>query len=161
MTAQVLHIDFETCSAAQDLGDIGVHKYAEHWSTHVICMSYRFGKVGRANEWYYWQPFPKVVADHVASGGIVAAHNAAFERTMWNVCLRRPNLVRGTPAIDLPELKIGQMVCTMARAATINLPGALDYIAQVMGVQQRKDSEGQKLMLKYCRPAAVEFSCSP
>jgi hypothetical protein len=43
----------------------------------------------------------------------------------------------------------------MARAATINLPGGLDYIAQVMGVQQRKDEEGKKLMLKYCRPPRI------
>jgi DNA polymerase len=154
MTTEVLHIDFETCSAA-DLSLVGVHKYAEHWTTHVLMMAYRWGGAGVTSVWYFWEPFPDRVRSHVAEGRIVCAHNAAFERTLWNVCLRRPNLVRGTPAIDLPELKIGQMVCTMARAAALNLPGGLDYIAEVMSVDQRKDAEGKKLMLDYCRPATV------
>ena len=149
----VLHIDFETCSAA-DLVAVGVHKYAEHWTTHVLCMAHRFD-TGPIEVWYYWQPFPASVVAHVAAGGLVAAHNAAFERALWNVCLRRPNAVRGTPAVEVAPLQIGQMTCTMARAATLNLPGGLDYVAQVMDVGISKDQEGQKIMLKYCRPASV------
>jgi len=150
---RVLHIDFEGGSAA-DLPLVGVHKYARHWTTHVYCMAYRFDNEA-SKIWYMWEPFPQEVADHVEAGGVVVAHNASFERTLWNTVLRRPNRVDGLPALKLPVLRTRQMVCTMARASALSLPAGLDYIAQVMGFEFRKDAVGGKLMMKYARPAST------
>ena len=149
----VLHIDFESGSAAE-LAGVGVHKYAAHWTTHVYCMAWKFNAEEKSI-WYFWQPFPQRVIDHVAGGGVVVAHNATFERTLWNVVLRRPNWIDNKPALVLPELKIEQMICTMARASALALPGGLDYVAQVMGAEVRKDAVGGKLMMKFAKP---EFS---
>jgi len=146
----ILHIDFESGSAVE-LGDVGVHKYAEHWSTHVYCMAYRFNDEEK-QIWYMWESFPQRVIDHVAGGGIVVAHNASFERALWNVVLPRPNLIDGYDPIPVPRMQIDQMVCTMARAAALALPGGLDYIARVMGAESRKDDVGGKLMMKFAKP---------
>lgn len=153
---RILHIDVESSSAAELAGDdgVGVHKYAEHWTTRVYCMAWWFDDVKQTKLWHDWEPFPQEVIDHVAGGGTVVAHNAAFERTMWNVVMRRPNVVDNLPALILPELKIEQMVCTLARASTITLPAGLDYIAQVMGFENRKDPVGYKLMMKHAKPAS-------
>lgn len=150
---RVLHIDFES-SSPEDLIAVGVHKYAQNPYTHVYCMSYRFDDES-IKRWRYFEPFPAEVANHVAAGGVVVAHNAAFERTMWNVTLRRPNIARGTPAITLPTLHASQMICTLARANALALPAGLDYVAQVMGVENRKDAVGSKLMRKWAAPASV------
>ena len=43
---------------------------------------------------------------HITDGGIVVAHNAAFERVMWNAQCKLG---------ALPKLKAEQMVCTAAK----------------------------------------------
>jgi DNA polymerase len=149
LTHTRLHIDFETCSAA-DLTACGVHKYAQHLTTMVHMMAYQF-EGGPRKIWFMWGDFPQEVLEHVLAGGTVVAHNAAFERVLWNVVLMRQVRPGGLP---LPRLTIKQMDCTMARAAALGLPGGLDYVAEVMEVENRKDAVGKKLMLKYCQPKA-------
>jgi Leucine-rich repeat (LRR) protein len=47
------------------------------------------------------------------------------------------------------------MVCTLARASAMALPAALDFVAQVLGFENRKDPVGGALMKKYCKPASI------
>jgi DNA polymerase len=75
------------------------------------------------------------------------AHQAAFERIIWNVTLRSRPDYAGWPA-----LTIEQMDDTMARALAIHLPADLDTLAIVLGLPENKDAEGGKLMRKMAQP---------
>lgn len=81
---------------------------------------------------------------HVAAGGTVVAHNAAFEWAIWNyVCV---------PKYGWPPLRIEQMRCTMAQAYAMALPGALEKVAPALGVEQRKDMAGARVMMQLAKP---------
>jgi DNA polymerase bacteriophage-type len=84
----------------------------------------------------------------MAAGVPVIAHNAAFERLVWNNVLRRGNRPSAqTYYPNWPELKLSQQVCTMARANAMSLPAGLENLANVLGLQNRKgDSTLMKLL---------------
>lgn len=139
-----LHIDFETRSVV-DLKRAGVHVYANHASTGIWCMAWRLG-----DEVGVWKPedggLPFPVYSHVVQGGRVVAHNAAFERLIWNRVMPR---VHGLP---LPVLTVEQMDCTMARCAALAIPGGLDAAAHILGTDNRKDTAGHANMLVLAKP---------
>lgn len=144
----VAHLDFET-KGVVNLIKSGVYRYAADRNTAIWMLSYAFienGKCILAGQWRPGHPYPQALLDHIASGGRVVAHNAAFERTMWNINLRE---VHGYP---FPEMKIWQMDCTMARASAIAHPQALGELSMVMGLTEQKDMVGTALMQKMCRP---------
>lgn len=140
-----LHLDFETYSAA-DLPAVGLHNYATHPSTGAHCFAVALddeevrlcGDVSSAAV-----DFIDVMA-HVAAGREVVAHNAAFELAIWNnVCV---------PKYGWPVLRASQMRCTMAQAYSMALPGSLDKAAAAVGIDQRKDVAGGRVMLQLSRP---------
>ena len=137
-----VHLDFETASP-QDLG-AGVYKYAENTDTRVWGFCYRFGHED-VQAWYPHSPVPNRLLDHISLGGLIVAHNAQFERIIWNEVL-----LRRFPA--WPALTIGQMRCTMARALAYGLPEKLDDVARVLGCANLKDKLGHDLMKKMCKP---------
>lgn len=147
MTVRTLHYDFET-RATVDI-KLGVHKYAEHPATKVLCLAYAFGDEPPR----IWRPlcgdvFPQEVMDHVARGGRRVAHNEAFDRTIWNVVLRR----------ELPHLPIAKIEhgdCTMVRAQVLGLPGGLDMVCKALKLPVTKDLEGYKVMMKLCKPQKI------
>lgn len=139
-----LHLDFESRSAV-DLRKVGVYAYAEHPTTDILCFSYRFGVLGKVKRWKRGQPLPQEVIDHVAAGLRVVAHNALFERVMWNKCLRRRY-------VGLPEMQIEQMSCTLVRAYACNLPGRLDKLAAVLGLNNQKLDDSAMRILSRPRP---------
>jgi DNA polymerase len=145
----IAHHDFETGSAV-DLRKAGVHKYAEHWSTRVWCMSWWFEGTHQMQRWWPGAADPEALLHHIAQGGIVGVHNAVFERTIWNKLIR----VRYCP--HWPELRIEQQDCTMARAASVGLPQSLEVISKVVGAKAQKDMEGNAVMLKLSKPRKVE-----
>lgn len=141
----ILHLDFETRSAC-DLKSEGLARYAEDPTTGVHCMAFALDDqhVGI----FYASDFPHVhgteIFEHVRSGGLVYAHNAAFELAIWNqVCV---------PKYGWPELKPEQCRCTMAMAYAMGLPGSLEAAAPALGVEVRKDTVGKRVMLKWCQP---------
>lgn len=144
----VLHADFETFSAS-DLRELGVHRYAEDPTTWIWMMSWYLGTTaafnGRVERWHPHEQLPDAVLNHIANGGRVVAHNAAFEREIWNsvVC---------AVFAHFPPMLIRQMDCTMSRALALHLPGSLDDLAVVLGLKDRKDEDGYSLMLKMSRP---------
>lgn len=140
----ILHIDFETYSACE-LRDRGLHNYATDPTTGVHCMAFAFDDdpveicTGRGTE-------IGSVFDHVEAGGIVYAHNAAFELAIWNnICV---------PRYGWPELKPEQVRCTMAMCYAMGLPGALENAAPALGLAQRKDAAGKRVMLQLAKPRA-------
>jgi DNA polymerase len=86
--------------------------------------------------------------DHIRRGGRVVAHNAAFERAIWNVVLKRQ---LGNPA-NWPQLRIEQQDCTMARGLAMGLPATLDQLGAAMRTPIQKDKDGHALMLRMCKP---------
>lgn len=139
------HHDFETRSAV-DLRKTGAYVYAEHPSTAVWCMSWRIGDKGPVERWHPGDEDPLELLIHVANGGRMIAHNAAFERLIWNVVVRRKYCPHW------PELKIEQQDCTMSRAAALHLPQGLDQLGIALGLKQQKDKEGSALMLQMAKP---------
>lgn len=146
-----VHIDFETRSAT-DLKKAGVYRYAEDPTTDTWGFSYWFtytgtlSPLGPVAQWRPGYPDPQEVLDHVAEGGTVGCHNAAFERTIWNMVLR------GRDYPHWPELRIEQQDCTMSRAASVALPQMLDKLGIALQTPMQKDMEGHRLMLKMAKP---------
>jgi DNA polymerase len=135
-------IDFETFSEI-DLNKSGLHNYATDLSTGVHCLSYG-PDPEHIKTWVEGEPFPQDLADHIEAGGIITAWNAAFEWSIWNLCC-----VRKYGWLPLP---IGQVRCSMVRAYAMALPGALDDAAPALGVDQRKDAVGHRIMLQLAKP---------
>lgn len=141
----VLSIDFESASTV-DLRRTGVHTYARHPDTRVLCLSYQFEGEPVQN-WtpFSGQPFPMRVLDHVARGRTVQGWNVGFEWVIWNHVLSR--IVPG-----LPSLALAQLSDTMARAAYWGLPLSLDQAGRALGLGVTKDTDGHKLMMQMNKP---------
>lgn len=152
MSELVAHLDWETSSAVE-LKTAGVHRYAEHPSTRIWGCRYWIGSKyakPQIHEMKQWRPGwadPADLLTHVAVGGLVVAHNAAFERTIWNVTLRNNYALK-----HWPLLRIEQQDCTLARCAAIAIPGGLDIASQVLGAHANKDMAGHALMMRMARP---------
>ena len=143
----IYSIDFETRSAI-DLPDRGLDIYANDDTTEVLCIA--FGnpttdsvivtkpRVDPSNENLMF------LLAHVKSGGKIQAWNAMFEYAIWNcVCV---------PKYGWPELKLSQVIDTMAVAAANNIPQALEDAALFMNSEHLKDTTGRKLIQKLCKP---------
>lgn len=145
----VAHIDFETASATE-LKKSGVYRYAECQSTKPWGFAWRLGLDGSVLQWRPGYPDPVALLDHIARGGAVVAHNAAFERRIWN------GVLRPRYAPHWPELRTEQLSCTMARAFALRLPGTLDKLGEVLSIANAKDKEGHAIMMKMARPRGVD-----
>jgi DNA polymerase family A len=146
---RILHLDFETRSTV-DLRKSGAHKYAEHPDTGIWLASYAFDEGEPATWWIdgpnvlYGGTFvPPEIAEHIALGGIVYAHNAEFERVLWRM---------GVEKYGLPRIADEQWYDTAAEAAAMGLPRHLANVARVLGLEQQKDASGGRLMLQLARP---------
>lgn len=147
----MLHLDFETRSRCE-LKSAGADVYAEDPSTEVLCAGFAFDdepadvivfgqslfNAGAA------QAQIERVTQYVQAGGVVVAHNSAFEWLIWNRVLHT--------RFGWPALPAHQMQCTMAMAYAMALPGALDSLATVLGVVQQKDMAGKGVMLRLSKP---------
>jgi DNA polymerase len=134
--------DFEAYSEV-DLKKAGLHNYATDLSTGVHCLSYG-PDPEHVKTWVEGEPFPEDLKAHIEAGGIITAWNAAFEWSIWNLCC-----VRKYGWLPLP---IGQVRCSMVRAYATALPGALEDAAPALGVDQRKDAVGHRIMLQLAKP---------
>lgn len=163
MTGPILHLDFETRSDC-DLRAAGAYAYAMHPSTDILCAAWRIGD----EPVQLWKPpsglcdcershnglgmagrlcdCDEVPFDLIGLGTTVriVAHNAAFERLIWqHVACRR----YGWPAPP-PE----SFWCTAAQAANLGLPRDLDGAGSALGARAQKDATGRRVMLKLSQP---------
>lgn len=138
-----LWFDCETFSEC-DLKSAGTHAYAAHESTCITVA-----------QWAVDDGEP-VVVDCTEPGGTdqyalidllrdpsvtVVAHNSMFDRT----------LVRHCWGIDVP---VERWQDTMIKAMAHGLPGSLDKIGQIVGLDadQAKDKRGRELIQLFCKP---------
>lgn len=148
MEGAACSLDFETRSKT-DLRKSGVYRYVEDPTTGVWGFAYRLTD-GRIQQWRPGFPDPTELLDHVRNGGIVRAHNAAFERNVWN------KIVRSMPGCEhWPELLADQQDCTQARAAAVSHPQDLDTLCKAVNADERKDEAGHSLMMKMARPRSI------
>lgn len=136
------HVDFETQSAC-DLKKAGLHAYAEHATTRVLCMAWAIDDEP-VEIWRPGEPLPERLMIHVTGNGKIAGHNVSFEFTIWNVTCRK--------LYEFPEIKIEQCDCTMARAYAMALPGSLDRASAALGIDAKKDMLGSRIMMQLAQP---------
>lgn len=140
----ILFCDFETRSTV-NIKNAGADVYARDPSTEVLCMAYAFDEEAVEVVTRYDQPheFHRIF-NFVLGGGTVVAHNAAFELAIWNnVCVKK---------YGWPQLRAEQVICTMAMAYSMALPGALEDAAPAAGLDVHKDTKGHRVMLQLSQP---------
>jgi DNA polymerase len=130
-----LEIDFESRSTV-DLLTRGAYIYAAHPSTLVLLASYRLN--GVAGRWRHPEPCPPEIRAHVEAGGMISAHNSAFERLMWWLVLAR--------RYGWPKPRLEQFRCTATTAAALSLPRSLDRLGAALDLDVVKDKRGKALI---------------
>jgi DNA polymerase len=136
-----LEIDFETFSAV-NIKTSGVYNYMASPTIRPLFCWYQLG--GEMKFWSAEDPCPDDIIAHVTSGGLIYAHNAAFERLLWQKVL--------TPRYGWPEVRLEQFVCTAATAAAMSLPRDLAGLGAALGLETQKDKDGARLIRKFCLP---------
>tara|TARA_R110000822_G_scaffold227660_1_gene360278 strand:- start:563 stop:922 length:360 start_codon:yes stop_codon:yes gene_type:complete len=86
--------------------------------------------------------FPQKLIDYFISGGVVFAHNADFERHLFDY------VISNDYNFEAPALT--QWRCTMVMALTNGYAGGLDAASQGAGVPYKKHSAGKRLIKEYC-----------
>lgn len=139
-----LYLDIETRSQT-DLLLYGLRRYAECPTTELICIGWAFDDEP-VKDWFPedGEPFPAEIAEHFKSGGLVWAHNAAFERHLfeWVIC----------PDFDIEPPALEQWRCSMIAATTSGHPAGLDAAMASLGLPHGKHSAGSRLIRTYCAP---------
>jgi len=140
-----LWFDCETFSEC-DLKAHGTHRYAEHESTEITVAQWAIddldplvidcttpqGKRGATGALRALLENPSVT---------VVAHNSMFDRTLLRHCW----------GIDVP---VSRWQDTMIKAMSHGLPGGLDKIGQIVGLEEdkAKDKRGRELIQLFCKP---------
>jgi len=139
---QTLAIDIETFSSV-DLQKSGTYKYVESHDFQILLFAYSIngGKVDIVD--LTKQELPPHIRNMLTHPGILkTAYNAQFER----VCLSKYLKLYLDPE---------QWECTMIKAAMLGYPFSLDKVAQLMKLEQQKDSIGRQLIRYFsvpCKP---------
>ncbi len=147
-------IDLETRSTC-NIKKSGAWRYSVDPMTEVLCLCYRlpYWEEGRVEVWtpavhyFYDHPgFDELVA-WIESDGLVEAHNAFFERCIWqNILVARYGFPRILPT---------SWRCSAAKAAACALPRSLKEAGAALKLSIAKDDSGHKLMLKMSKPRKV------
>jgi DNA polymerase bacteriophage-type len=140
----ICHIDVETYSVL-DVSDVGAYRYAEDPSTEVLICCYAFDD-GPVQTWlpFKMRPLPGALAAHARRGGVFVAHNAQFERAIWQYVLVERH--------GAPPTKPAQWHCTAVLAAQAGLPRSLDNATTAAQVDHKKNPDGKKLIRVFCMP---------
>ena len=144
MTPHTLYLDIETRSQT-DLKLYGLRRYAECPTTSLICIGWALDDAP-VTDWFAdgGAPFPREIIDHIDAGGIVWAHNASFERHLFEF------VICPDYGFDPPHPR--QWRCSMVAATTCGYPGGLDAVAEALSARFRKHKAGTRLLNTYCKP---------
>jgi len=146
----MIYGDFETRSAC----DIkyGAVRYAEDRTTQALCLCWTYDDEDEVHLWHRDHPWtqkcerPDELLRRIKAGELFEAHNAKFEYVIWNYVLRKE-----FPEFDVP-LRMEQMRCSAAKASCLSLPRALGDAANAVGLTNRKDTDGKRLINKLSKP---------
>lgn len=138
-----LWLDLETYSEC-DLKSAGTHAYAAHPSTEIIVAQWAIDD-GEPQVWDCTDPdgyIDEALTYKLLDPSVtVVAHNSMFDRTLLRHCW----------GIDVP---VERWQDTMVKAMAHGLPGSLDKIGQIVGLEadQAKDKRGRELIQLFCKP---------
>lgn len=141
-----MSIDIETYSSV-DLIHCGVYAYVNAPDFEILLFAYAFDDEEiQIVETVGGQGLPTVIMEALTSPDVIkTAYNANFERT----CIQKHFGIR---------LPVEQWRCSAVAAAQLGLPHSLAGVAQSLGLEQQKDSQGTAL-IKYfsipCKPTAA------
>ena len=160
-------LDFETFSAAgydwdsarrrwvslpglsdqkRGLKATGVRPYVEHPTFRVLSVAYDLLDLHGPVAWW---PGSNELAlgplfTYVRSGGQLAVYNAEFEWTVWTYyCV---------PVLGWPAIQLDQLHDTMAKAKRWGYPASLANLGNVLGVEAKKDADGERLLKLFSMP---------
>jgi DNA polymerase len=124
---------------------VGSSAYTEHPTTEVLTASYNLCDGRGIRRWRPGQPAPLDLFAHIARpGAVLESHKAMFEFEVWtNVCIPRYGWPRLPPYVQR---------CSMALAHVNQYPGALDNLGAVLRLEVQKDTDGTRLIKKFCIP---------
>jgi len=131
----ILFCDTETWSEL-DIKTCGTVKYCQ--SAEMILAGFLLEDTYHVYDYCYNPVIPDWVTEHIDSGGLVCAHNALFDF----IVLRK----------YFPNLKIEQMIDSMAIAAAHGLPQALGKVTPALHLSVQKYTDGGKLVRRFCIP---------
>lgn len=120
------------------IGLVGSAVYAEHPSTRILSFAYDLMDGTGEHLWLPGDPEPFDLITHIATGGLLEAHNSLFEHFIWlNQCHGRMGW------IDMP---LDQWRCSASKARAHSMPGNLSKLTEVLNPELPKDSRGKKLI---------------
>ncbi len=155
-----VHLDFEIRSAV-NLKNHGAFRWLEDPSSRILCLAYSIDGAP-VSLWWPWFPLipeelkhpdlsflvgaepPLELFERIEAGDELWAHNATFERAAFE-------LVCG-PRLGWPVPDPTQWRCTMAMCAAHALPLSLEGACRVLGLPERKDERGARIMRKLTQP---------
>jgi DNA polymerase len=146
-----LEIDLET-RATVSVVDVGVYRYVEDPHCDVLMASYRIDG-GPWRRWRRGEPCPADIRAHVEAGGIISAHNAAFERMLWWHVL--------TPKHGWPRPALEQFRCVAVTAAAMALPRSLDRLGAALDLPVQKDKNGKAFIKRHSMPTGFGHNGGP
>jgi len=144
MNTPIFHLDLETYSPL-DLKKVGAFKYAAHPEARILVMSIARGDAPPL-AWSELYPNPDalmLLAEAVATGAEIWAHNAQFEFAMFQAMGERTFRCVPDPA---------QWRCTMALCRLAAIPGSLEDAGAFLAIDLPKDTEGGRLIDRFCSP---------
>lgn len=131
---------------SRGLPAVGVRTYVEHYSFSPILLAYDLKDGAGPRQWELGQSFDVLAPlfEHVERRLLLEAHNAEFERTVWNeFCV---------PVWKWPKLTIEQLRCSAVKARASGYPGSLDPLTQVLDTPTKKDPRGKPLIKLFTEP---------
>lgn len=112
--------------------------YAEHPSTRIISLAYDLLDGCGVRLWLPWNEPPVPLFNYRDSGGLIEAHNSAFEYYIWTyVCYLR---------MGWPYIPLNQYRCSAAKARAWGLPGSLENLSTALNPTEKKSSRGKELI---------------
>lgn len=147
--------DFETRSTC-DLTKTGAWVYGEHPDTEVICCAVKVDDQPPQ----IWLPawslallpeghdLPLITSYDLfaifEAAETIEAHNCEFERAIWSgTCITK---------YEWPAVPVAKLRCSLAKCSYHAMPRALGKACAALGLDQQKDGDGRRLMLKMCKP---------
>lgn len=151
-----VHIDTETRSTV-DLRKTSAYEYANHPDTQLLVVRWVIDDEHKVHEWipFYDKKCPDGLRLLMLDPDVeFAAHNAQFEISIFGARYIRERH-------DIPYVSHDRYIDTAAKASRQALPRALGNVTKVLKLPVQKDMEGQKLMLKMCKPRRYDDECNP
>lgn len=124
---------------------VGAAVYCEHPTTEILTVSYDLVDQRGIRRWKPGETLPWDLMNHLSDPDApIEAHNAFFELS-WVEKIAGPQ--HGWVVPDRSKWR-----CSMATALVAQRPGALADLGDVLGLSEKKDKEGDRLIKKFCIP---------